>query len=251
MTEMYDNPKHVEDTFNKDKLHPYLTKAQEDELNELKRIISEKSSVSILDIGVGDGRLIKELFKHQDISNAIRAYEGIDVAQDCIDISTEVVSDMGLEGKVNITQLDAVDLKTLDKKYDMIITTWFTAGNFYPFGYDIKNYTQGYDLTENDKFTSIFKQAHEMLNPDGEIIIGSMYIDTDETRKKQEETYRNFGWTITSNKEDCFTSTKEGWWSQRYTEQRVLDYLNFVPKENFSFINLDDYDYAMMVRIRK
>lgn len=106
-------------------------------------------------------------------------------------------------------------------------------------------------MSTNDKFTMILKQAYEMLNPNGELIIGSMYIDNDETRKKQEDSYRNFGWTVITDERDCFTASKDGWWSQRYTKQRVYDYLPFIPKENISFIPLDTYDYAMMVRIKK
>jgi len=39
-------------------------------------------------------------------------------------------------------------------------------------------------MSANDKFTLIFKQAYELLNPNGEIIIGSIYIDNEATRKK-------------------------------------------------------------------
>jgi hypothetical protein len=90
-----------------------------------------------------------------------------------------------------------------------------------------------------------------MLNDGGEIVIGSMYIDNDETRKKQEDAYKYWGWGIITDKRDCFTASKDGWWSQRFTKQRVYDYLSFIPKEKISFISLDTYDYAMMVRIKK
>ena len=115
-----------------------------------------------------------------------------------------------------------------------------------------ENYQPGsYDLSNNEKFSNIFRQAYNTLNPGGEIIIGSMYINNDETRKKQEEAYRNFGWEIITDERDSFTATKDGWWSQRYTKEQVYDYLDFIPRENITFIPLDDYDYAMMVRIKK
>jgi len=97
----------------------------------------------------------------------------------------------------------------------------------------------------------ILKQAYELINPNGELIIGSMYIDNDSTRKKQEDSYRHFGWTVITDERDCFTATKEGWWSQRYTKQRIYDYLSFIPKEKIYFLPLDNYNYAMMVRIKK
>jgi SAM-dependent methyltransferase len=254
--EMYDKTKHVEDTFDESNLSEYLLQAQWTEFIELKKAISElykkkKSSLTILDIGIGDARILKHLFGIKEIWDAIEHYDGIDVAQNCIDISTKVIKDLKIEKKVSVQLLDAVKLKNLKKKYDLIISTWFTIGNFYPFDFDFETFTPGYDMSKNDKFEMVFKQAYEMLNPGGEIIIGSMYIDNDETRKKQEDSYRQFGWTVITDERDCFTATKGGWWSQRFTKQRVYDYLSFVPKDKISFIPLDTYDYAMMVRIKK
>jgi hypothetical protein len=254
--EMYDKPKHVEDTFTESNLSEYLLQAQWAEFVELKKAIAElykkkRSSLKVLDIGIGDARILKHLVGIKEIWDAIGHYEGIDVAQNCIDISNKVIKDLKIEKKASVQLLDAVKLKTLKKKYDLIISTWFTAGNFYPFDFDFKKFKPGYDLSKNDKFTLIFEQAYGMLEQNGEIIIGSMYIDNEGTRKKQEDSYRHFGWTVITDERDCFTSSKDGWWSQRYTKQRVYDYLPFIPKEKISFIPLDTYDYAMMIRIKK
>lgn len=256
MGEMYDKSKHVEDTFNEENLSEYLILAQKAEFIELKKVIKElhekkKSPLTILDIGIGDARMLKLLFQNKEMRNAIEHYDGIDVAQNCIGISLKVVNELKINKQVNVKLLNAVNLKTIKKKYDLIISTWFTVGNFYPFDFDFKKFTPGYDMTTNDKFTLIFKQAYDLLNPGGEIVIGSMYIDNEETRKKQENAYRNFGWTVITDERDCFTATKDGWWSQRFTKQRVYDYLSFIPKNKISFILLDDYDFSMMVRIKK
>jgi len=254
--EMYDNPDHVKTTFNENNLTEYLLQAQWSEFIELKKAIIElhkrkRSQLSVLDIGIGDARILKHLCGIAEIWNAIKLYDGIDVAQNCIDISKAVIKELKISDKVNTILLDAVNLEKLQKKYDLIISTWFTVGNFYPSNFDFKKSSHGYDLTKNDKFDKILRQAYEMLNPDGEIIIGSMYIDNEGTRKKQEESYRHFGWTIITDKRDSFTASKEGWWSQRYTKQRVYDYLEFVPRDKISIVPLDTYDYAMMVIIRK
>ncbi len=256
MVEMYDKPKHVEDTFNEGNLSEYLLKAQKAEFIELKKTIPElykknKHALSVLDIGIGDARILKHLVGTEETWDVIEHYDGIDIAQTCVDISKNVIKELKIENKASIQLLDAVNLKTLNQKYDLIISTWFTAGNFYPFAFDFKKFQQGYDMSTNDKFTTIFKQAYEMLSPNGEIIIGSMYIDNEATRKKQEDSYRHFGWTVITDDRDCFTATKGGWWSQRFTKQRVYDYLAFVPKKKISFTPLDTYDYAMMVRIKK
>ncbi len=254
--EMYNKPQHVEDTFTESNLSEYLLQAQWAEFVELKKAIMEvykkkKSSLKILDIGIGDARILKHLFGIKELWDVIEHYNGIDVAPNCIDISNKIIKDLNIENKANVQLLDAVKLKDLNKKYDLIISTWFTVGNFYPIDFDFENFKHGDKMLTNDKFSMILKQAYELLNPNGELIIGSMYIDNDETRKKQENSYKNFGWTVTSNQKDCFTATKDGWWSQRFTQQRVYDYLDFIPKEKISFIPLDTYEFSMMVRIKK
>lgn len=252
--EMYDDSKHVEDTFTEENLSKPLLYAQKQEFMKLKKILLKikKNNLSILDIGIGDGKTPRKLSKIKEIWKKIESYEGIDISQNCIDLSTKLINDLKIGDKVSVRLLDAVNLKQLNKKYDLIISTWFTVGNFYPSNFSFENFKPGeYDLSKNDKFTSIFKQAYEMLNEGGEIIISSMYIDNDETRKKQEDSYRNFGWEVITDERDSFTASKEGWWSQRFTKQRVYDYLSFIPKEKISFIPLDTYNYAMAVRIKK
>lgn len=255
--EMYDSEKHVEDTFEEENLSKELLYAQKIELIELQKAIDElfegiEHPLSVLDIGVGNARILKAIAQKPEVWEKIKSYEGIDVAQNCVDITTNAIQDLHTEGKANVRLLDAQQLETLKKTYDLIISTWFTVGNFYPDDFVFEDYQPGsYDLSKNEKFSNIFRQAYDLLNPGGEIIIGSMYIDNDETRKKQEEAYKNFGWEIITDERDSFTATKDGWWSQRYTKEQVYNYLDFIPRENITFIPLDDYDYAMMVRIKK
>ena len=256
MKEMYDNPKHLEDTFTESNLSEYLLQAQWAEFIELKKVIRElyqkkKAPLKILDVGIGDARILKHLVGIKEIWKMIDKYDGIDVAQNCVDASNKVIEDLKLKEKVEVKLLDAMELDKLNKKYDLIICTWFTAGNFYPTKFDFKTFKPGYDMSTNDKFTTIFEKAYDLLNKDGEVIIGSMYIDNEATRKKQEDSYVNFGWEVITDKRDCFTASKDGWWSQRFTKERVYDYLKNIPKDKFSFIPLDTYDYAMMVRIIK
>lgn len=253
---MYDNPKHVKDTFDENNMPEYLLQAQWSEFVELKKIITKlyekkKSTLTILDVGIGDARILRHMVRIKEVWNMVKKYEGIDTAQNCIDISNKVIKQLNVSDKVNVYLLDAIKLQELNKKYDLIICTWFTAGNFYPSNFNFKNFKHNYDLSTNDKFTNIFEQAYELLNKDGEIVIGSMYIDNEETRKRQEEAYKYWGWDIITDKRDCFTASKEGWWSERFTKKRVYDYLPFVKKNKILFIPLDTYDYAMMAVIKK
>lgn len=253
---MYDNTKHVEDTFTEKNLSEYLIQAQWAEFVNLKKLITElydikKSPLTILDIGIGDARVLKHLVGIDEIWIMVKHYDGIDVSQNCIDLSNKVIRKFDVSKKASVRLLDAIDLDKLKKKYDLVISTWFTAGNFYPPDFDIKKFKPGYDMSANDKFTMILKKAYEMVNSGGELVIGTMYIDNDNTRKHQEDAYKSFGWTVVTDGRDCFTASREGWWSQRFTKKRVYDYLGFIPKSKFSFIPLDTYDYAMMVRIKK
>ena len=257
MKEMYDNQKHFEDTFDQSNLPEYLLQAQWAEFVELKKALAEiyhrkNYPLSVLDLGVGDGRIIKHFAGIKEIWSAIGRYDGIDVAQKCIDASNKIIKDFKIENKVKVQKLDAVNLNTLNENYDLIISTFFTVGNFYPFDFDIETFNPPYDMSTNDKFTTIISQAYKLLNPNGEFIIGSIYIDNEETRQRQEDIYKNgFGWTVITDEKDCFTATKDGWWSQRFTKQRIFDYLDFVPREKITFIPLDTYEFAMMVRLKK
>lgn len=257
--EMYDNENTVQKSFDIGFLTEPLLQAQWAEFIELKKIITELShlkedQISILDIGIGNARIPKHLSGIDEIWSMIKVYDGTDNSQTCVDISKKVIVNLGIENKVNAFFSDALYLDTWNKKYDLIITTWFTAGNFYPGNFPFDNYNdagKNMDLSKNEKFEKIFSAAYELLEAGGEIVIGSCYIDNDATREKQELFYKKAGMTVITSKKDSFTATKERFWSQRFTKEKMYNYFHFVPVENISFISLDTYNYAMQVRIKK
>jgi hypothetical protein len=57
--------------------------------------------------------------------------------------------------------------------------------------------------------------------------------------------------TIITDEKDSFTATRERFWSQRFTKEKLQNYLHFVNKRNIIFTPLDTYNYAMQVRIKK
>lgn len=256
---MYDNEKTVRGSFDLNYVSEYLLQAQWSEFIELKKAIHEVSErkgspVSILDIGIGNARIAKHLSGIKDIWDEVALYDGTDNAMACVDISNDVIGQLGIEDKVTAFFWDARDLDQLKKKYDLVITTWFTAGNFYPDDFPFENYDgsiKRLDLRTNPKFTAIFKNAYGLLNEGGEIVIGACYKDNDATRLKQEESYRKMGMTVMTDEKDSFTATRDQFWSQRFTKEKLYNYLPFIPKENFMFTDLDTYEYAMQVRIRK
>ena len=256
---MYDNPITVKASFDLNYVSEYLLQAQWAEFIELKKVIHaiaerKNAPVGILDIGIGNARIAKHLSGIKDIWDKVDLYDGTDNAMACVDISNEVIAELGIGDKVSAFFLDAKELDRLDKKYDMVITTWFTAGNFYPDDFPFDSYNgsgKRLDLTTNKKFTAIFTNAYNLLHPGGEIVIGACYKDNNATRLKQEESYQKMGMTVITDEKDSFTATKEQFWSQRFTKEKLFSYLDFIPKDKFTFTALDTYEYAMQVRIKK
>ncbi len=257
--EMYDNENTVQKSFDIDFLPEELVQAQWAEFIELKKIITEvynrnKRPIRIFDIGIGNGRVPKHLCGIAEIWNMIEKYDGSDNAKNCIEIAQRVIDKSGIGDKVSVYFFEADDLDMWNEKYDLVITTWFTAGNFYPVNVPFETYRESgikLDLSKNEKFERVFSNAHHLLKPGGDIVIGACYIDNERTRLKQEGFYNKMGMTIITDKADSFTATKERFWSQRFTPEKLYDYLPFVLRENISFIPLDTYRFAMQVRIKK
>lgn len=192
---MYDNENTAHKSFDENYLSEELLQAQCAEFIELKKVISEiylkkKNPITILDIGIGNGRIAKHLSAIPEMWNMIQSYHGTDNAQICVNLSQRITKQLNIYDKVTVYFLDAIDLNQLENHYDLVITTWFTAGNFYPENFLFENYnllTKKLNLSKNKKFTTIFSKAYKMLNTNGEILIGACYIDNENTRKKQQQ----------------------------------------------------------------
>ncbi len=256
---MYDNDNTVQTSFDLSYISEYLLQAQWAEFIELKKVITEVEAkkgmpITILDIGIGNARIVKHLSGVPELWSKIGRYDGTDNAMACVDISNKVINELQLQTKACAYFFDAANLSQWENKYDLIICTWFTPGNFYPPGFSFETYKetkQRLNLDQNSTFEKIFSAAYNLLNPKGEIVLGACYIDNEATRLKQEVSYKKIGMTVITNAADSFTATKEGFWSQRFSEEKLYSYLNFVTAEKISITLLDTYEYAMQVRIRK
>lgn len=257
--EMYDNKNIFEKSWDKNYLSEELIQAQWSEFVELKKIISElyqkkKIRLSVLDIGIGNARIAKHLSGIPEMWNMVASYDGTDNAEACVLLSRQTAKELKIDDKVTVYHEDAINLDKWNKKYDLIIITWFTAGNFFPTSFNFETYSTSdktLDLSRNKKFETIFSNLYQLLNTEGEIVIGACYIDNNKTRLKQEDSYRKMGMTIITNEKDSFTATKEKFWSQRFTREKLLDYLSFVEPKKVLVKPLDTYDYAMQIRIKK
>jgi SAM-dependent methyltransferase len=256
---IYDNDLIANNSFDLNYIPKYLQHAQWAELIELKKAIVEihlrlQRPIRILDIGVGNARIAMEIADINEIWGCIDYYLGIDNAQNCIEMAAENIKKYGLGNKVKLQLIEAEKLDEIDDKFDIVMTNWFTGGNFYPFSFNLKEIETNwhlFDLNTNDKFDMIMNKGFNLLNKNGELILGALYKQNDATRQKQEKSYLQMGMTIITKPEDTYTATKEGFWSQRFTEAQLYDYLHFANKENIEIIDLDNYDYAMQVRIKK
>ena len=254
---MYDNDNTVKTSFDLSYVSEYLIQAQWAELIELKKVITElfrkkQAPISIFDIGIGNARIAKHLSGVPDIWNMVALYDGTDNAAACITISKQVIAELGIGDKVHAYLFDATQLDQWQKKYDLVICTWFTPGNFYPDDFTFNNYQpkeKRLNLGRNPKFESIFSKAYQLLHPGGEIVLGACYLDNNATRLKQEASYKKMGMTVITDELDSFTATKEGFWSQRFTEEKLYQYLSFARAENILIKPLDTYNYAVQVRV--
>ncbi len=256
---MYDNTNTVEKSFDLSYISEHLIQAQWAEFIELKKVITElaikkNAPISILDIGIGNARIPKHLCGVKEIWDVVGEYDGTDNAMACVDISNKNIAELHIQNKVTAHFFEATNLNKWQKKYDLVITTWFTAGNFYPDNFSFENYknsVQRLDLSKNEKFDTIFSAAYNLLNPGGELVLGACYLDNESTRQKQEESYNKMGMTVITDARDSFTATKEGFWSQRFTKEKLYNYLHFAAPEKIIITPLDTYNYAMQVRIKK
>ena len=88
----------------------------------------------------------------------IKFYEGADNAKTFVNLSRNTDKDLNFKAKMVVYFLNAVKLNQLRKQYDLIITTQFTAGNFYPENFPFNNYnllSEKINLSKNKKFNSI------------------------------------------------------------------------------------------------
>ena len=275
-------PKHVmydveeaRRTLDPNYMGPELTQAQWAELTKLKEIIGEvydaagRRPLWIFDIGIGLAR-VPILLSQVATWDKIAKYVGIDVSPGIVAESKEIIRKEGIANKVEVILFDAVDLSTsppevLEKKkilrknkYDLVICTYFTAGDFKPPEISLQIQKNGrivdYDintLRPNEDFISVFRGAYKLLHKKGKIVIGSLYWDNDDSRKIQEAFYERCKMTVITSSKDPFTATRERFWSERFDEDKIHSYLSWIPLNKVELIPLDDYKFAFMVVIHK
>jgi hypothetical protein len=175
--EMYDNSNTLEKSFDVNFIPEESLQAQWAEMIELKKAITrlykqKGKPLSVLDIGIGNARIPRHLCGIPEIWNMIGQYDGTDNVQTCVEISGKTFVAFNIAHKATAYLFEATRLSEWHKQYDLIITTWFTAGNFYPDNFSFETYRKSgelLDLTHNPKFHTVFLAAYRLLNPAGKL----------------------------------------------------------------------------------
>ncbi len=254
---IYDSEEKISSTFDPAFIPEEQLQTQWSELIQIKKAIADlygrkNKKLSILDIGVGTGRIIRHLSGIPEVWNCIELYTGIDNNTNCLSIAQQNMQKWKRDDKVSLLPLEAKDIAQLDKKFDIIMTTWFTPGNFYPPGFDFSGYDpvkKRLSLKKNPAFTSLWASSHKLLKKNGMVILGSCYHQNDATRIRQELFYQQCGMTIITDEKDTFTATREGFWSQRFTLRQLKKYLKDAGFRRVKKINLDEYGFAFQVQL--
>jgi SAM-dependent methyltransferase len=254
---IYDSAEKINTTFDPAFIPEEQLQTQWSELIQIKKAIHDlylrkHKKLSILDIGVGTGRILKHLSRIPETWNCINSYTGIDNNHNCLSLARQNINEWNLGHKVSLQHMPAGDIQRLEKKFDIIMTTWFTPGNFYPADFDFAGYDprkKRLSLKKNPAFTSLWRSARKMLKKNGMVILGSCYHQNEATRKKQEHFYKQCGMTVITDAGDTFTATREGFWSQRFTPGLLKKYLKGAGYSKIKKIDLDEYDFAFQAQL--
>ena len=89
--------------FDENYLLEELLKHQWEEFVELKKIITEiylkkGNFTTVLDIGIGNNRIVKHLSRNPEMWNMIKFYEGADNAETFVNLSRNTDKDLNFKG---------------------------------------------------------------------------------------------------------------------------------------------------------
>ena len=171
--------------------------------------------LAIADIGCGDG-YHGEIFAPDCV-----AYDGYEISEAMTQKTNERWSANGLKN-ARVTQCDAGSVPLPQGHYDVAWSLYFTSGNFRD-ELKLEEYTDSY-LDQNPKFIKIISNFYRSLKPNGRLLL-TVYKDKPETEEAQRIFYQKTGQTLVTPLGSRFVSTKENFWSVRWTQESMLSNL--------------------------
>jgi SAM-dependent methyltransferase len=229
----------VQNTLNPD-FYPALLQEAVDREYELLDAMDWSEKV-VLDIGCGEGR------HGLRYAPLCQRYIGVDISEDMTNATRKRWQEAGLENTTIIFG-DADNINFEGESIDRAMSLFFTPGNFRKENFDVSNYDLEEDVNKNPKFKAITSNLYRALKPGGELLL-TVYKDKEETREMQKHVYTITGMHVNSKDTDPFVSTEEGFWSVRWTKERMISIMEQVgiSKSQVNFIDLNDISW--MVRV--
>jgi SAM-dependent methyltransferase len=195
----------------------------------------------VLDVGCGKGR------HGLRYARFCRRYIGLDISEDMIEATRMIWQEAGLTN-TELLLGDADKINFEPGSLDRAMSLFFTPGNFRKDNFDVSNYSLDEDINRNPKFKAIVSNLYQALKPGGDLVL-TVYKDKEETREMQKYYYSSVGMHVNSKDSDPFVSTVEGFWSVRWTEERLFSILDQIgiEKSLVRFIDLTDISWMIQI----
>jgi SAM-dependent methyltransferase len=194
----------------------------------------------ILDVGCGEGR--------HGIRYAARSarYIGVDLCEEMIKASQK---NWGKIANTSLIQANAAQYQFSKNSVDRAMSLWFTPGNFRRDDFDVANYSME-EINQNPQFIKIVSNMYQALKPNGHILL-TVYKDKKKTREMQKSWYARTGQTVLTKDSDPFVATKEGFWSLRWTKERMFSNLRGCGIRDSQVVFHDLSPISWIVEIKK
>jgi len=200
------------------------------------------NNLRVLDIGVGEGR------HPTKYAPMCKKFVCVDISEDMIKMTQEKINEKNIKN-VELILSDAEHMDGIeDNSIDRVMCMYFTAGNFRRDNFDVKNYDPT-EMEKNPKFINILKKMYKALNK-GSIYL-TVYKDTKQAQDNQYAFYDQTSQHIISNRSDSFTATQEGFWSLRFSKERMLSNLSHAEIKSNQVIFHDLNEISWIVEIKK
>ena len=179
-------------------------------IEEVLRITKNKFKLKVLDIGVGSGCIILSILKEKRDFYGI----GIDVSQNCIDLSKKNTLNLGLKNKVKFFKTDVDNFN--HGKYDLIISNppYINKIDFKYLDRDVVNFEPKIALNGGidglSEIRKVINKSSELIKINGKLILEIGFDQKKQVKKllKEKGFYINKVLKDYARNDRCIVSTK-------------------------------------------
>jgi len=179
-------------------------------IEEVLRITKNKLNLKVLDIGVGSGCIILSILKEKKDFYGI----GIDVSQNCIDLSKKNTLNLGLKNKVKFFKTDVDNFN--HGKYDLIISNppYINKIDLKYLDRDVVNFEPKIALNGGidglSEIRKVINKSSELIKINGKLILEIGFDQKKQVKKllKEKGFYINKVLKDYARNDRCIVSTK-------------------------------------------